>query len=131
MNVSKDKALCVCLEGANHSLGSHGKHHHGINYLMREKAKVPGSGISGGPDTFSGTMREQIKVSAAVTEAQNGCSKECIEQQLNEQYKNHLDKPATHNASTTGGTGLMDSDASAQSAAMTAMNRPPAAPSIG
>jgi hypothetical protein len=124
--------LCVCLEGANHSVGSHGKHHHGINYLMREKAKVAGSGITGGPEFYSGSLREHIKVSAAVTEAQTqkGCSKECIEEQLNKQYKEHLDKPAVHNGPDTGGTGLMDADSSAQEAAMTAMNRPPFAPAI-
>jgi hypothetical protein len=130
-SVSKGKALCICLEGANHSVGSHGKHHHGINYLMQAKAKVPGSGISGGPENYTGKFSEHIKVSAAVCEAQNGCSKECIEQQLNEQYKDHLDKPATHNGPDTGGTGLMDADTDAQSAARTAMNRPPSAPSIG
>jgi hypothetical protein len=130
MKVSKGMALCICLEGANHSVGSHGKHHHGINYLMREKAKIPGSGIVGGPENYTGKFSEHIKVAAAVCEAQNGCSKECIEQQLNEQYKDHLNKPATHNGPDTGGTGLMDEDAGAQSAATAAMNRPPAAPSI-
>lgn len=130
MNISHGKKLCICLEGSNHSIGSHGKHHHGINYLMKEKAKVPGSGISGGPDFYDGKLSEHIKVSAAVTEAQNGCSKECIEEQLNKQYKDHLDKPASHNGPDTGGTGLMDADANAQTAATTAMNRPPAAPSI-
>lgn len=130
MNVSKGKALCLCLEGANHSVGSHGKHHHGINFLMGEKAKVPGSGITGGPDVFKGPMEKHIEVSAATTEAQTGCSKECIEEQLKEQYKDHLKKEATHSSYDTGGTGLMDADAGARSSALSAMNRPPAAPSI-
>jgi Domain of unknown function (DUF4150)/GHH signature containing HNH/Endo VII superfamily nuclease toxin 2 len=130
MSVSKGKALCVCLEGANHSVGSHGKHHHGINFLMREAAKTAGSGITGGPATFKGKLSEHIKIAAAVTEAQNGCSKECIEEQLNGQYKPHLDKQATHSSANTGGTGLMDADSGAQSSALVAMQRPPVAPTI-
>jgi hypothetical protein len=132
--VSHKDALCVCLEGSGHSIGSHGKHHHGINYLLEQSSKLPGSklsqGTKGGDTVFKGPLSEHVKVSAAVTEAQNGCSKECIEEQLSQQFGKNMDKQATHNASRTGGTshGLMDS--SMKSSATSALARPPIAPPI-
>ena len=128
--VSHGGALCVCLEGAGHSIGSHGKHHHGINFTMEQASKngsVTKSLNSKGHTVFKGPLSEHVKVSAAVTEAQNGCSKECIEEQLNQQFGDKaLKKEATHNATTTGGTehGLMDDPAKAS--AISALNRPPA-----
>jgi hypothetical protein len=130
--VSHGKALCVCLEGAGHSIGSHGKHHHGINFLLEQSSRSGGVAKSvnaKGNTVFKGPLSEHVKVAAAVTQAQNGCSKECIEEQLNQQFgPTQLKKEATHNASTTGGTehGLMD-DAMQQSA-ISAFNP---APSIG
>lgn len=133
--VSHGKALCICLEGSGHSIGSHGKHHHGINYLLEQASKAPGSKLlpgtnKAGDTVFKGPMSEHVKVSAAVTEAQNGCSKECIEEQLNQQFGSDVNKQATHNASRTGGTahGLMDD--SMKSSATAALARPPVAPPI-
>jgi hypothetical protein len=133
--VSHGGALCVCLEGSGHSIGSHGKHHHGINYLLEQASKTPGSKLvqgnnKAGDTVFKGPMSEHVKVSAAVTEAQNGCSKECIEEQLSKQFGSGMGKEATHNATRTGGTshGLMDS--SMKSSANAALARPPLAPPI-
>jgi hypothetical protein len=106
--VTKKSALCVCLEGTNHSIGSHGKHHHGINYLLKKlsagtKAIFTPSKV-GDKQLYSAKLSEHIKVSAAVTKAQLPCSQECIEQQLNSQFEaKELDNTATHNASSTGG----------------------------
>jgi len=105
-NVSHSNALCICLEGAGHSIGSHGKHHHGINFLLEQASggAIKKSTNKAGHTLYSGPLSEHVKVSAAVTEAQCGCSKECIEQQLNNQFGDALKNDATHNASTTGGT---------------------------
>ncbi|MGZ8943386.1 MAG: PAAR-like domain-containing protein [Methylobacter sp.] len=131
--VSHGSALCICLEGAGHSIGSHGKHHHGINFLLEQASRIGKvTKSSNGHTLFSGPLREHVKISAAVSEAQNGCSKECIEEQLNKQFgEKNLDKQAVHNASTTGGTGHTLMNSSDQNVAMTALSRPPAAPSIG
>jgi hypothetical protein len=132
-NVSYAGALCICLEGRGHSIGSHGKHHHGINYLLEQSAKPSGpikKRTDAGDTVFTGPMSEHVKVAAAVTEAQNGCSKECIEEQLSKQFGTNMSEEATHNATRTGGTshGLMTS--SMKSSATSAMARPPAPPPI-
>jgi len=106
--VTKGSALCICLEGTNHSMGSHGRHHHGINYLLKKmagaaKAVITTATKKNGDTLYKGKMSDQIKAAAAVTESQTGCSKECIEEQLNQQHQKDLDKEATHNASRTGG----------------------------
>ncbi|SAL14861.1 hypothetical protein AWB74_00403 [Caballeronia arvi] len=112
---SQGAALCVCLEGSNHSVGSHGKHHHGINFLLEqlsEAKKLFVKAKTGDTTTFSAPMEEHVKVAAAVTEAQNDCKKECIEQQLRQKFgEDALKKNATHDASHTGGLqhGLVDS----------------------
>jgi Domain of unknown function (DUF4150)/GHH signature containing HNH/Endo VII superfamily nuclease toxin 2 len=116
--VTKESALCICLEGTSHSIGSHGKHHHGINYLLKEQSGAGGAFTGkkkGKYQMYSGKMRDHIKVAAQVTEAQTDCSIECIQQQLEAQYEKDLDKNATHNASTTGGEsyGKLNSDAKA------------------
>jgi hypothetical protein len=126
--VSHGKALCVCLEGAGHSIGSHGKHHHGINFLLEQSSRsgAVAKSVVQGDTVFKGPLEEHVKVAAAVTEAQNGCSKECIEEQLNKQFGDKaLKKQASHNATTTGGTehGLMDE--AAQTSAKAALSRPP------
>jgi hypothetical protein len=127
--LSEDAALCICLEGKNQSMGSHGKHHHGINFLMEQASKASSvikSKNSKGDTVFKGSLSEHVKVSAAVTEAQNGCSKECIEEQLNKQFGGeNLKKEATHNASRTGGTTHKLMDSSAQDSALTALKRAP------
>jgi hypothetical protein len=127
--VTHGNALCICLEGAGHSIGSHGKHHHGINFLLEQSSrlgKVSKSLNSKGNTVFKGPLSEHVKVAAAVTEAQNGCSKECIEEQLNKQFGDAaLKKEATHNASTTGGTQHALMDDSAKASATDALNRAP------
>lgn len=118
VKVEHNSALCICLEGTNHSIGSHGKHHHGINYVLKQQAgpggAFKGSRNSNGHQVYSGKLKDHIKVSAQVTEAQTDCSIECIEQQLQSQYQQKdLDKTAKHNASSTGGEsyGKLDTDA--------------------
>jgi len=128
---SHNKMLCVCLEGASHSVGSHGKHHHGINYLLEASSKLTGSLIKKttsvkGIVFFDAPLKEHIKVSAAVTEAQNNCNKECIEEQIKSQFdEKGLDEEVSHNATNTGGTshGLIDSTDGAT--VETALARPP------
>ncbi|WP_293268146.1 PAAR-like domain-containing protein [Neptunomonas sp.] len=115
------KMLCICLEGAGHSVGSHGKHHHGINYLLEQKSGQTPTGVvkkKVGRDTvFDASLEDHIKASAEVSEAQTNCSKECIESQLNTQFDdNQLNKKTSHNATRTGGTSygkLEQSDKSA------------------
>lgn len=101
-------ALCICLEGMNQSVATHGKHHHGTNFLLDQQSKNTSSSIKQGPSgTFTAPLQEHVKVAAAVTEAQTECSKECVEQQLNKQFgEENLKKDATHNANTTGGMSL-------------------------
>jgi GHH signature containing HNH/Endo VII superfamily nuclease toxin 2 len=102
-------ALCVCLEGTNHSMGSHGKHHHGINYMLKKLSDGAGKLFSpkknaNGNNLYAGKLGDHVKVAGAVTQAQTNCSKECIEEQLKKQFnEDDLNKNATHNASTTGG----------------------------
>jgi hypothetical protein len=111
MSVKHDNALCICLEGTSHSIGSHGKHHHGINYLLKKLSSGTKAlfkrivrRAKGKHKIYKGKLSDHVKVAARVTEEQNGCSKECIEEQLNSQFtKQELGKEATHNASTTGG----------------------------
>jgi hypothetical protein len=130
--VSHGMALCICLEGAGHSIGSHGKHHHGINFLLEQASKngAVSKGLNKKKHTvFKGHLKEHVKVAAAVTEAQCGCSKECIEEQLNKQFgEKQLAKQATHNASTTGGTEHSLLSQEAKTSALGALDR---APSIG
>jgi hypothetical protein len=102
-------ALTICLEGTNHSIGSHGRHHHGINYLLKKMSEVVGAVVSKltnskGNKLYQAPLSEHVKAAASVTEAQTNCSKECIEEQLNKQFtEDELKQDATHNASTTGG----------------------------
>jgi hypothetical protein len=119
MSVKHNNALCVCLEGTNHSMGSHGKHHHGINYLLKKASKGAGPRFTAGKNSkghriYSGKLKEHAKVAAQVTEAQTDCSIECIQQQIESQFtENELSSKATHNASTTGGEsyGCLDKNA--------------------
>jgi GHH signature containing HNH/Endo VII superfamily nuclease toxin 2 len=108
-SVTHGACLTLCLEGTNHSIGSHGRHHHGINYLLKKMASGVGAVFKLATNArknklYKAPLSDHVKASAAVTEEQTDCSKECIEQQLNDQFtKAELKKEATHNASTTGG----------------------------
>jgi hypothetical protein len=128
--VSKGGALCVCLEGSNHSVGSHGKHHHGINFLLEQLSKAKKAmlkkSVDKGTTTFSAPLEEHVKVAAAVTEAQNGCKKECIEEQLRNKFGDDaLKKNATHDASHTGGLTHELLENSDRTAVRTAAGLPP------
>ncbi len=85
-NHSHGSALCVCLEGASQHVGSHGENHAALDHLATKK----GWGKC--------TVKEYNEVCAMAVAAQCGCSKECIEQQLNESpaFKDDLDKEVTH-----------------------------------
>lgn len=84
---SHSKALCVCLEGASQHLGSHGKNHAAIEYLAEQK------GIKHGAACPTG---EYNKLCAEAVEAQTGCNKDCIEAQLNQQFKDPEIKSVKH-----------------------------------
>ena len=107
--VTKGSALCVCLEGTNHSIGSHGRHHHGGSITFSRRWRrgpkpVFTAATARRRTSVQGAAKDHIKAAAAVTEAQTDCSKECIEEQLNKQHQeDDLKKEATHNAPTTGG----------------------------
>ena len=98
-------------------MGSHGKHHHGINLMLKEMSTGADAGFTAstnanGHTIYSGPLGNHVQVSAAVTEAQTDCSAKCIEEQLEKQFsKSDMKKNASHNASTTGGEsyGCLDS----------------------
>jgi hypothetical protein len=78
-NYSPGKALCVCMEGANQYVGSHGKNHAAIDYLAKEKL-----GLDHGDKC---PTADYNKMCAATVAEQCGCSPECIEDQLNDSVK--------------------------------------------
>ena len=85
---SPGQALCVCLEGATQHTGSHGKNHAAIDYL----AKKPGV-LKNGRCSVS----KYNEVCAKAVAAQCGCSKECIENQLNDSFTSkQKDKQVKH-----------------------------------
>jgi hypothetical protein len=90
-------------------MGSHGKHHHGINLMLKEMSTGPNAGFtastnSKGHTIYSGPLGNHVQAAAAVTEAQTDCSAACIQEQLEKQFsEDDLAKNADHNASTTGG----------------------------
>jgi Domain of unknown function (DUF4150)/GHH signature containing HNH/Endo VII superfamily nuclease toxin 2 len=103
--LSYKDAACVCLNGNNQSMGSHGKHHHAINFLLKQfKSVFTPSTAENGNSLYSGKLSDHVEVSAAVTATQTNCSKGCIQAQLKQQFgDDDMKKQATHNASTTGG----------------------------
>jgi hypothetical protein len=96
---SEGSALCVCMEGASQHVGSHGENHAALDYLA-EKNKWGKC-----------TVKEYNEICAIAVAAQCGCSKECIEQQLNKSLGEHLDKKVTHwqsNSKQLGDTKKLD-----------------------
>jgi hypothetical protein len=75
-------APCVCMEGANQYVGSHGANHSAIDYLAKEKLNLAHD------DKCS--LAQYNKACAAAVAQQCGCKAECIEEQLNknENFKN-------------------------------------------
>ena len=107
--VSQGRALCICMEGTNHSMGSHGKHHHGINLMAGEMSSGADAGFTAGTNAaddtiYSGPLGNHVQVAAAVSEEQTECSAACIQEQLEKQFtEDDMGKNADHNASRTGG----------------------------
>src|SRR5262245_16952689 len=79
----KESALCVCMEGTNQHCGSHGKNHAAIDHLATQP-KPAGAGLQPGDEC---TIAEYNKICAAAVAAQCGCSRECIQEQLDESLK--------------------------------------------
>lgn len=83
-------ALCVCLEGSNQYVGSHGKNHAALDYLSL--AEFPGAMTSKGTVDSSKvgqlSTKRYIEISAAAVAAQTGCSEKCIHEQLKQSFKN-------------------------------------------
>jgi hypothetical protein len=75
---NKKQALCVCLEGTQQHVGSHGKNHAAIDYLAGKRKLEPRDPCS---------IAEYNTICAKAVAAQCGCEWECIEQQLNESLK--------------------------------------------
>ncbi len=75
-NYTVSGALCVCMEGAGHSVGSHGENHSAINYFAGKASPPMAPGDTCTPAQYN-------KVCANAVAAQCGCSPGCIEEQLN------------------------------------------------
>ena len=90
-----NKALCVCLEGTNQHVGTHGDNHALIDHFAEtHKLTGPRGGDRGTLATqASPKLSEAITVSAKATEAQTNCSKECTEAQLTKHYEEEQKLP--------------------------------------
>lgn len=88
------KALCVCLEGANQHVGSHGKNHAAIEDLASK------AGIKVGAPC---NLAEYNKLCAAAVSAQCGCDEDCIEAQLNQSFKDPDKKTIKHTDTNSSG----------------------------
>jgi hypothetical protein len=86
---SYGQALCICLESMNQHLGSHGDNHALVDYYA---TTLNLSGDPKKPETLSTQsspkLKDANKVCAKASAAQTGCSEACIEQQLDEHFKN-------------------------------------------
>jgi hypothetical protein len=71
---NKDKALCVCLEGASQHVGSHGENHAALDHIASQK----GYGEC--------TVAQYNSVCATAVAEQCECNKDCIEDQLNKSF---------------------------------------------
>lgn len=76
---SPSSAMCVCLEGANQHVGSHGKNHAAIEELAKQRKIKRGDPCD---------VKKYNSMCAATIAVQCGCSKDCIEAQLNDSLKN-------------------------------------------
>lgn len=94
---SVSKALCVCMEGANQHTGSHGKNHAAIEYLAAQKGIEVGDSVD---------LESYNSLCAATVEAQSGCKKECIEDQLNSSLSDKDVEEVQH--VTTNSSGELD-----------------------
>jgi uncharacterized protein DUF4150/HNH/endonuclease VII toxin of polymorphic toxin system len=81
-------APCVCLEGANQYVGSHGMNHSAIDHLAETKlTSTTGKPVKDGSKC---SLEDYNKACAAAVAQQCDCSPGCIEEQLNknENFKN-------------------------------------------
>jgi len=86
---SESTALCICMEGASQHVGSHGEAHAALDHI----ASKPGALDAKGQCTLS----EYNKACADATQAQTGCSADCIEAQLNGSFSDaQKKKKVTH-----------------------------------
>jgi len=90
-----NKALCICLEGTNQHVGTHGDNHALIDHFAETHQLM---GPKGGNRGTLATQRspklsEAITVSAKATKAQTNCSDKCIEAQLNKHYEEEQELP--------------------------------------
>lgn len=81
-----EHALCVCLEGANQHVGSHGKNHAALDFVAKKM------NVATGPCTVA----QYNQVSAIAVGAQCDCNPDCIQAQLDQSLSNVLDKEVTH-----------------------------------
>lgn len=81
-------ALCVCMEGANQHVGSHGQNHAAIDYLAGE--------VHGLEHNDKCALGDYNKICAAAVAQQCNCNAKCIEKQLNESLKDVKPQEVKH-----------------------------------
>lgn len=90
-----DQALCVCLEGMNQHVGTHGDKHALIDYFAENHDLKDKIGKSKGTlaKQNPAKLNDAITVSAMAVAQQCGCDKDCIEAQLNRHYETVQNSP--------------------------------------
>jgi len=83
------QALCVCLEGMTQHVGTHGDNHALIDHHAQNLDLKDAQGASKGvlADQKPAKLKDANTVCAQATADQTGCSKECIEEQLNQHFE--------------------------------------------
>jgi len=92
-NYDHNEAPVVCVEGVNHSQGTHGRVHSKLDEIVLKIAKQGYLEVDGKPKKLGtdGKMNLKLAVEAAATShakafPKSGCSRNCIKAQLNEYY---------------------------------------------
>lgn len=90
-----NQALCVCLEGTNQHVGTHGDNHALIDHFAETHSlKGPNEEDMGKlASKEKPTLSDAITVSAKATKAQTNCNEKCIEAQLNKHYEEEQKLP--------------------------------------
>jgi len=90
-----DQALCVCLEGMNQHVGTHGDNHTLIDHFAETHDLKDKSGKSMGvlANQNPAKLNDAIKVSAMAVAEQCGCNQDCIEEQLTKHYETTQNLP--------------------------------------
>jgi Domain of unknown function (DUF4150)/GHH signature containing HNH/Endo VII superfamily nuclease toxin 2 len=88
-------ALCVCLEGMNQHVGSHGENHALIDHFSQTLDLKDENGKSKGTlvDQKPKKLADAITVSAKATAEQCDCDEECIAAQLKDNFENEQNLP--------------------------------------